>query len=142
MDFALTAPDCESRGHRADPRPGPAPRILIVDDNIGLAENIAEILEDQGFATQVAGSGEEALAATLDDAVGILITDFRLPGIDGAELVTRLRQRRGHLSAVVISAYNDETTIDTVKKARAEFLAKPIDFARLSWFVRQHGGLA
>ena len=116
--------------------------ILIVDDNLDLAENIAEILENEGYPARVAGSAEEALAEALSDRVSILITDFRLPGMDGAELVTRLRGQRAPLHALVISAYSDELTMDAARNAGAEFLAKPIDFARLYSFVRRHGASA
>jgi DNA-binding response OmpR family regulator len=107
-------------------------RVLIVDDNQDLAENIAEILSMQGYATEIATSAEEALPKALPDGPGILVTDYRLPGMTGADLVREVRQRRAVIRAVVMSAYTDERTISAAKNAGAEFLAKPIDFASLS----------
>jgi DNA-binding NtrC family response regulator len=125
-----SARDCEA--------PGPASarqrRILIVDDNVSLAENIAEILESQGYTTRTANTGEEALEAVLDD-VGIVITDFRLPGINGAQLIVRLRLHRTALPALVISAHTDQVTTDAARAAGADFLPKPLDIAILSRFV-------
>jgi DNA-binding response OmpR family regulator len=111
-------------------------RVLIVDDNVALAENIAEILAGEGYTTEVAASAEEALAKALTQRISVLITDFRLPGINGAELVRRLRLQRENLHAVVISAHNDEETVDDARDAGAEFMAKPLDFGALHRFVR------
>lgn len=112
-------------------------RVLIVDDNVGLAENIAELLEGEGYEAVVAATAEEALPLALAHAIGVLITDFRLPGIDGATLVSQLRRRGCAARAMLISAYNDERTMRAARDAGAEFLAKPLDFSALSRFVGQ-----
>jgi len=106
--------------------------VLIVDDNQDLAENIAEILSMRGYATEIATSAEEALPMALPDGPGILVTDYRLPGMTGADLVREIRQRRAALRAVVMSAYTDERTISAARRAGADFLPKPVDFASLS----------
>ena len=62
-------------------------RELIVDDNVGLAENIAEILGIDGRTTLVAASAEEALAMAGASEPEVIVADYRLPGIDGADLV-------------------------------------------------------
>jgi DNA-binding response OmpR family regulator len=106
--------------------------VLIVDDNQDLAENIAEILSLKGFTSEIATSAEEALPMALPDGPAILVTDFRLPGMTGADLVREIRRTRGALRAVVISAYTDDGTISAAKNAGADFLPKPVDFASLS----------
>jgi DNA-binding response OmpR family regulator len=106
--------------------------VLIVDDNQDLAENIAEILSMRGFATEIANSAEEALPMALPDGPGILVTDYRLPGMSGAELVRAVRELRETVHAVVISAYTDDRTISAARSAGADFLPKPVDFASLS----------
>ena len=111
-------------------------RVLIVDDNVGLAENIAEILEIDGHTTVVAASAEEALAKSLASDPEVVVTDYRLPGINGADLVKRFNQMGGRVRAVVISAYTDERTIREATDAGADFVAKPVDFRRLSRLVR------
>ena len=60
------------------------------------------------------------------------MTDYRLPGMTGAELVSEIRKTRDTLRAVVISAYTDERTISAARSAGADFLPKPVDFASLS----------
>ena len=111
-------------------------RVLIVDDNMALAENIAEMMEIDGYATEVAATAEEGLAKALAHRISVLITDFRLPRMNGAELIRRLRQERGKVHAMVISAYSDDDTIGDATRAGAAFMTKPLDFTALSRFVR------
>jgi two-component system, response regulator PdtaR len=109
-----------------------AATVLVVDDNQDLAENIAEILGLSGFAALIATSGEEALDQALAEGLVLLVTDFRLPGMSGAELVQRLRETRQDLRAVVMSAYTDDLTIAAARSAGAAFLPKPVDLGALS----------
>jgi DNA-binding response OmpR family regulator len=106
--------------------------VLIVDDNQDLAENIAEILSMKGFSAEIATSAEEAIPKALPDGPTLLVTDFLLPGMSGAELVRRVLAQRANVRAVVISAYTDDDTIAAAKNAGADFLPKPVDFGSLS----------
>ena len=118
------------------PRTFGARRILIVDDNVGLAENIAEILGFDGHSTVVAASAEEALAIAQASDPQVLVTDYRLPGINGADLVKQFWKMRAPVCAVVISAYTDERTMSEATDAGATFVAKPVDFGLLAQLVR------
>lgn len=111
-------------------------RILIIDDNVGLAENIAEILELHGYATEVAASAEEALAMVGAPPPDVVVTDYRLPGINGANLVRHLGGMGVKVNAVVISAFTDDGTIEDATSAGAAFLAKPLDFEALGRLVQ------
>jgi DNA-binding NtrC family response regulator len=115
-------------------------QVLIVDDNLALAENIAEILQIEGHTIRVAGSAEEAFPSGREDEPDVVVTDYRLPGINGAVFVRQLLAAHTHVRAMVISAYTDATTIEAVTDAGAAFMAKPLDFALLGRWVR--GGAA
>jgi DNA-binding NtrC family response regulator len=110
-------------------------RVLIVDDNVDLADNIAEILRIAGHAIQVAASAEEGLSKALENEPDVVVTDFRLPGTNGAVFVKEFLVTRMHVRAMVISAYTDDATIEEATAAGAEFMAKPLDFLRLSAWV-------
>jgi DNA-binding response OmpR family regulator len=110
--------------------------ILIVDDNVALAENIAEVLALAGYRTGIAASAEEALPRALDDEVGFVITDFRLPGMDGAELVSCVRRKREEVGFVVMSAHTDERVQERASDVGASFLAKPVSLQRLADLIR------
>ena len=114
-------------------------RILIVDDNLGLAENIAEVLRLDGHTTEVVGSAEEALVRVGLRAPDVIVTDYRLPGLGGAAFVKRVREVRRDVRAVVISAYTDEETVRQAEEAGATFVAKPIDLSRLRRLVCDGG---
>jgi DNA-binding response OmpR family regulator len=109
-----------------------APKVLVVDDNHDLAENIAEILGMRGYAAVIATSAEEALPQAMTEGLDLLLTDYRLPGMTGAELVRQVREKRQALRAVVMSAYTDDKTVAAAQDAGATFLPKPVDLGALS----------
>ena len=117
-----------------------ARRVLIVDDNVQLAENIAEILEFDGHRTDVAVSAEEALTKVPIYAPEVVVTDFRLPGMNGAQLVRKLRSAGLRALAVVISAHTDDSTIQEATDAGARFIPKPSDLKALSGLVGDAAG--
>jgi DNA-binding NtrC family response regulator len=110
-------------------------RVLIVDDNIGLAENIAEILQIDGHITRFVGSAEEAFPNALEDEPDVVVTDYRLPGINGAAFIKQFLCAHIHVRAMVISAYTDTTTIAAATNAGATFMAKPLDLELLGRWV-------
>jgi CheY-like chemotaxis protein len=112
-------------------------RVLVIDDNVNLAENIAEILQIDGCVTQIATSAEEAFPKALESEPDVIVTDYRLPGITGADFVKQFRRTRRHIYAVVISAYTDDRTTTEARDAGARFMVKPVDFRLLSRWVRQ-----
>jgi DNA-binding NtrC family response regulator len=109
--------------------------VLIVDDNLSLAENIAEILRLDGHITRFVGSAEEAFPNALEDEPDVVVSDYRLPGVNGAVFVKEFLGTHTHARAMVISAYTDATTIAAAKNAGATFMAKPLDFRLLGRWV-------
>jgi CheY-like chemotaxis protein len=108
-------------------------RALVVDDNLALAENIVEILELAGYDVQIAASAEEALPKAIGGQVAFIVTDYRLPGLSGAELIKTVRRQGQKIRAIIISASSDEETISAANEAGiADFIPKPVDFARLT----------
>src|SRR4051812_9070806 len=107
-------------------------KVLIIDDNVALAENIAEILEIAGHLTSVAGTAEAALAMVQESIPDVVVTDYRLPGISGLEFVKRFRARQVSFNAIVISAYTDDQTKSDARDLGATFIAKPVDLGVLT----------
>ncbi len=107
-------------------------RVLVVDDQIELAENIAEILQGIGFETEVAGSAEAGLERVARGGITAVVTDYRLPGKTGAQLIEELRRRGERIPILMMSAYTDDATIDRSRAAGAWlFLPKPVPLATL-----------
>jgi CheY-like chemotaxis protein len=107
-------------------------RYLVVDDNQAFAENLAEILIDEGAQADVAPSGGVALERAASCRYDVLISDMRMPAMSGAQLVHRVRRVDPGLPAIVITAYTHD---DELKAARQEgllaVLPKPAPLDRL-----------
>lgn len=83
-------------------------RVLIVDDNRQLAENLAEILEDEGYSVRVFDCAEPALLAAGDAPFDAALVDVCMPGMDGVELHDRLRALRPSATFVLMSAFTSD----------------------------------
>ena len=106
--------------------------ILLVEDDPDLADNLVEILEGLDWQVEVAPSAEHALQVLSTRAFTGVITDFRLPGLGGVELISRLRQRGVGVPIVVMSAFMDEAAAAQAERAGAlGVLAKPLDLKSL-----------
>lgn len=105
---------------------------LLVDDNEAFAENLAEILRDTGAEVDIALNGLQAIERVKVQRYDALVTDMRMPGMNGAELLRELRKIDGALPAVLLSAYSQE---DLLRMARRDgllaVLSKPQQIPRL-----------
>jgi two-component system response regulator AtoC len=111
--------------------------LLIVDDEPALREAIAERLADHGFIVEQAASGEEALQRLTDFAFDILITDLRLPGIDGAKVIDAALERYPEIIAIVITGYGTvKDAVEAIKQGAADFITKPFQFDALLHVLR------
>jgi DNA-binding NtrC family response regulator len=111
--------------------------LLIVDDESALRSAIAERLADHGFVVEQAGSGEEAVQRLTEFAFDILITDLRLPGINGREVLDAALERYPDIIAIVITGYGTvKDAVDAIKQGAADFVTKPFQFDALLHVVR------
>jgi two-component system response regulator PilR (NtrC family) len=106
--------------------------LLIVDDEGPLREAIAERLADHGFAVAQADSGEQAVQRLTEFAFDILITDLRLPGIDGRQVLQAALDRYPELIAIVITGFGTvKDAVEAIKQGAADFITKPFQFDAL-----------
>jgi DNA-binding NtrC family response regulator len=111
--------------------------LLIVDDEAALRSAIAERLADHGFTVVQAGSGEEAMPLLAEFAFDILITDLRLPGMGGREVLDAALERYPDIIAIVITGYGTvKDAVDAIKQGAADFVTKPFQFDALLHVVR------
>ncbi len=103
-------------------------RILIAEDDQVQREVIADILLKAGYAVREAVSGDDAVEALQAEAFDLLLTDMRMPGIDGLELLRQAKRLRPEMEAVVMTAYATvETAVAAMKEGAVDYLAKPFD---------------
>ncbi|MBA3296455.1 MAG: sigma-54-dependent Fis family transcriptional regulator [Acidobacteria bacterium] len=111
--------------------------LLIVDDEAALREAIAERLTDHGFVVEQAGSGEDALERLASFAFDVLITDLKLPGMDGRQVLDAAIERYPDLIAIVITGYGTvKDAVEAIKQGAADFITKPFQFDTLMHVLR------
>lgn len=113
-------------------------RVAIVDDEADLRRALRELLELEQFSPVEFANAEQALHQIDATFPGIVITDLRMPGIDGAGLFKRLARLDPELPVIVISGHGDiATAVDLVRHGAYDFLAKPFDAEQLIATVRR-----
>src|SRR5262245_25473199 len=111
---------------------GQATKVLIVDDQRAVREELAFALGYEGFATVEAADGEAALQAAQAPDVALVLLDVKMPGLDGLEVLGRLKEKRPQLPVVMISGHGDiETAVVAVKRGAYDFLQKPFGTDRV-----------
>ena len=111
--------------------------LLIVDDEAALREAIAERLADHGFVVEQATNGEDALERLAAFAFDILITDLKLPGINGRQVLDSALERYPEMIAIVITGYGTvKDAVEAIKQGASDFIAKPFQFDALMHVLR------
>ena len=115
-----------------------ARRVLLVDDDDGLRRLLAMRLESAGFACDTAASGREAQQAVAQQEPGVVVTDLRMDGMDGLELLTRLRSTNPSLPVIMITAHGSiPDAVQATQHGAVDFLPKPLDHDQLIDRIRQ-----
>lgn len=106
-----------------------AGRILIVDDEEPVREVLAEYFAGQGYAVESAGGGAEALEVAGRTRPDLVLLDVRMPGMDGMEVLRRLRELHPEVAVIMITANEDVALArQTLKIGAFDYVAKPFDF--------------
>lgn len=112
--------------------------ILIVDDEPDATATLAKFLETRGYAAETAANGEEALERVRGDKYDMVFTDLRMPGMDGADFLARVRQEQPLLPIVVMTGHTSLGGQDEIwLRAGVEaVLQKPLNLREISEMVR------
>ena len=103
-------------------------RILVVDDEISARSALSEILTDEGFKVRTAADGFRALAAAGDFAPDLVLTDLKMPGMDGLELLGRLKEHDPEVAVVLMTAFGAvESAVEAMRAGAADYLTKPLN---------------
>ncbi len=102
--------------------------ILVVDDNLSMAKTLAEIMDVEGFEVHAAFSGAEALEILRKERVDILLTDVRMPDMNGVALYRQARKTHPNLTTVLMTAYAADDIIQQgITEGIKTVLNKPLD---------------
>ena len=113
-------------------------KLLLVDDEENLRLALRTHLRKQGWEVLAVGSVDEALAAMARDPVEFVVTDVRMPGRSGLELVEELRAKYPHVVVMVMSAYGShEDALAAIQRGATDYLTKPFAPADLAFALRK-----
>ena len=113
-----------------------ASRILLVDDNPDALSVLRDRLEYSGYVVGTAGSAEEALARVADFDPALIITDIRMPGMNGLQLLERVRSSMTDVDVIVATGHEDMSTAVAAMKAGAfDYITKPWEFEEVEALV-------
>ncbi len=109
-----------------------ASHILLIEDDASLAANLCDVLTDDGFKVTVCNRGDEGLRRATNDECDAVLTDLRLPGLGGLELVRKLHETQPRLPVVLMTAHGTiETAIEATKLGAYDYLQKPFEMQAL-----------
>lgn len=108
------------------------PRILLVEDDINIATGLRKVMQRDGYNVSFLTRGDQGLAAAQAEAFDVVVTDLKLPGLDGLELVRELHQSKPKLPIVLITAHGTtETAIEATKRGAFDYILKPFEVDEL-----------
>lgn len=122
-------------GERGNAR---SPRILIVDDEANVRQALRAALEGWGYDVDEAASGEEAISRLGNRRYDLLLLDLRMAGMDGVEVMERVRLNRPDLPIIILTGYATlESAIAAVRCGAADYLLKPVSIREIAWAVQR-----
>jgi two-component system response regulator PilR (NtrC family) len=104
-------------------------KILIVDDEKAIRESVSLVLSDEGYETEIASTGKEALKFLNEQDYEVLITDLKMPEMDGIELIKKSLKICPGTSVIIITAHASvESAIEALRIGAFDYILKPFDF--------------
>ena len=113
-------------------------KILIVDDELSIIEVLKSLLTRDGHTVTTSTDGRNALKKLKEDVFDLLITDIRLPEIDGITLLRQARELQSHLAVIVITAYAKvDNAVEAMKNGAFDYVTKPFKFDEIRLTVQR-----
>ena len=104
-------------------------KVLVVDDEKAIRDSLKIILEDEGYFADTAGDGEEALQKIKEQNFDIVISDIKMPKLDGMQLLDQVSKLSPDTFFIIMTAFASvNTAIDALRKGAFDYLIKPVEF--------------
>jgi DNA-binding NtrC family response regulator len=118
--------------------PGEMPLVMVVDDDAAVRRSVRKILKGMGLEVVEAGGGTEAIARIGEGGYDMVITDLRMPDIDGFAVLARSREKHPAAPVIMLTAHGDvQECVAAMRAGAANFLTKPFHVDELEEIVRQ-----
>ena len=115
-----------------------AMNILVVDDEPDMREMLHDFLEEQGHQVRAATDGKSALTQVRQETPDLVITDLSMPGMDGMELVSRVKAYAPDVDTIIVTAHADkDSAIQALKAGVYDYLTKPVNLEELGATIRR-----
>jgi DNA-binding NtrC family response regulator len=116
----------------------PTHQLLIVDDEKNAREGLKWALEDKSHTVDVAASADEAMAYLDAHRVDLIVTDLKMPGMDGLELLQKIKERDPSIEVIVITAHSTvETAVEAMRKGAFDYQTKPVRLDELRLIIER-----
>ncbi len=113
-------------------------KVLVVDDEQNSREGLSKILTKEGYKVHIAEDGEKALQEAEDYKFDLIITDLRMPDMDGIEVLKKVREKNKSIGVVIVTAYGEVNSYLTAMNLGAfEYLNKPIHLEELRRVIKK-----
>ncbi len=110
--------------------------LLVVDDDDGVRENLAELFDLYGYAVETAGNATEAMQKLAEKKVDLLLTDYRMPGANGVQLIESARRAKPGIRVILMTAFGDSfTEIESVRRGAIGYVNKPFEADEITGLV-------
>jgi two-component system response regulator HydG len=114
------------------------PRVLVVDDQLPMAETIADALSERGYEARASDSSREAAGLLSGDAFDALVTDLRMPEIDGLGLLEVSKRAAPNRPVIIVTAYSAvDSAIESIRRGAYHYLTKPFKMDELALFLER-----
>jgi two-component system response regulator HydG len=115
-----------------------AMQVLVVDDEETICQALSAWLTKEGYHVETAESGPEALACVADKLYDLYLVDIKMPGMDGLEVLAKVREIQSDATVIMITAHGSiQTAVEAMKRGAVEYLCKPFDPDELSLLVER-----
>ena len=112
--------------------------ILIIDDEKNIREGLGDALELDGYNVRLAENGEQGLAFVEKGDIDLVITDLRMPGISGEEVIAKVKGESPGIPVIVLTGHGSiDSAVDAMRNGAYDFLTKPLNLDRLSLIVKR-----
>ena len=114
-------------------------KLLIVDDQYGIRLLLQEIFKKEGYEVFQAANGFQAIDIVVKDCPDLVILDMKIPGMDGVEILKRIKEINKDIKVILMTAYGELDIIEEAKKLGAlQYFPKPFDIDEIKKVVREH----
>jgi len=113
-------------------------KILVVDDDEQLREDVVEMLERDGYEVTDAGTGEEALEKLKKESVDIILTDLMMPGIDGMEVLRQSKKLKPAVRVIMVTGFGTiENAVEAMREGASDYISKPFKIGEVQATVKR-----